>query len=790
MNKNNFITLLTFFILPLFYANAQKTDTHIIGHVTSNGEHLPFATILIEGTIIGTATDETGHFRILNLEPDTYKVKAQAVGYKSQIIMVELKLTSTKEIKFDLEEDLIGLEQVVVTANRNEQNRYDAMTLVNTITPRLFESTQSVALGEVLNFSSGLRLENNCQNCGFTQVRMNGMEGPYSQILINNRPIFSGLAGVYGLELFPANMIERVEVVRGGGSALYGSNAIAGTINLITKDPIKSGFEVNTNGSLIGVGLEGSGKQAMEEFISFNGSIVDNEAKAGVTVYGFVRDRDAFDANNDDFTELSEIKNTTVGTRAFHRTGKRGKVTIDYFNIRENRRGGNKLNYTFHDADIAEAVDHNINTGAIAYDQLFGNADKFSVFGSVQHVNRATYYGAKEEMNGVPDMSAYGQTYDLSYSTGAQLYFNRDKLLFARGNLVTGIENNGGWLDDTKLGYFDYNTNEPVANRLIADQKTNTFGVFGQAEWELGKYKASVGARFDYYSISDNEHAGEGVYGTVFSPRVSLKYIVTENVQLRASYSGGYRAPQIFDEDLHIEVSGSRRVEHYNDPDLVEERSKSLMASVDITVPLGYMQNQLLLEGFYTLLDDPFVTTPDSLTDEGTTIFIRENGDKAFVAGVNIEWNLAPSSALMISSGFTYQISEYNTPQDDFNEKAFYRTPNTYGFMVIDYDFFESFCLSASGNYTGSMLVPFYGESLVDSEAGELRTSDSFIDLGLKAAYDIKLNGTTLQLSGGIKNILNSYQTDFDSGLMRDPGYMYGPGSPRTIYIGLRFSNF
>jgi outer membrane receptor for ferrienterochelin and colicins len=90
-----------------------------------------------------------------------------------------------------------------------------------------------VTLSEGLSFSPGLRIENDCQNCGFSQVRMNGMEGPYSQILINSHPIFSGLAGVYGLELIPTNMIERIEVVRGGGSALYGSNAIAGTINII-----------------------------------------------------------------------------------------------------------------------------------------------------------------------------------------------------------------------------------------------------------------------------------------------------------------------------------------------------------------------------------------------------------------------------------------------------------------------------------------------------------------------------------------------------------------------------
>jgi len=133
--------------------------------------------------------------------------------------------------------NVLGIEEVVVTGDRNKTNRTESSTIVSILTPKLFATIQSVTLSEGLNFCPGLRMENNCQNCGFSQVRMNGMEGPYSQILINGRPIFSGLAGVYGLELIPSSMIERVEVVRGGGSALYGSNAIAGTINLIFKRP-------------------------------------------------------------------------------------------------------------------------------------------------------------------------------------------------------------------------------------------------------------------------------------------------------------------------------------------------------------------------------------------------------------------------------------------------------------------------------------------------------------------------------------------------------------------------
>ena len=240
--------------------------------------------------------------------------------------------------------------------SRNKTNRKESSVIVNTITPKLFATTQSVTLSEGLNFCPGIRIENNCQNCGFSQVRMNGMEGPYSQILINSRPIFSGLAGVYGLELIPSSMIERVEVIRGGGSALYGSNAIAGTINLILKDPINNSYEFGINSGATGVGIDNSGDPALDYSVNFNTSIVSSDNKSGLALFGFYRDREPFDADNDSFSEIASLKNTTIGTRLFHRLDSRSKITVDFFNIKEDRRGGDKHEYPVHEAGIAEAV--------------------------------------------------------------------------------------------------------------------------------------------------------------------------------------------------------------------------------------------------------------------------------------------------------------------------------------------------------------------------------------------------------------------------------------------------
>lgn len=404
-------------------------------------------------------------------------------------------------------------------------------------------------------------METNCQNCGFNQVRMNGMEGPYSQILINSRPIFSGLAGVYGLELIPTNMIEKVEIVRGGGSALYGSNAIAGTINMILKDPLSDAFEIGTSSSLIGVGVDGADSPALDYNVNFNASVVSDDYKTGLSVYGFYRDKEAFDANDDGFSELTQLDNTTVGSRFFHRFGFRGKLAVDFFHINEERRGGNKFNYLPHEADIAEQLEHKLTTTAISYDQFFRDEDKLSIYLSGQKVDRASYYGVEQSL------ADYGQTDDFTYNMGVQYNGKLENSSF-----VLGVENTRSSLRDKKLGYFDYVNNVHTDNTLVADQTSSTTGLFGQYTHKFNKLSVSLGGRFDHYEIKDkadeNEATNIDKSGNVFSPRVNILYDIIPELQFRLSYSQGYRAPQIFDEDLHIISSTTQRIIHKNSTNL------------------------------------------------------------------------------------------------------------------------------------------------------------------------------------------------------------------------------
>lgn len=788
MNKLYIISILLIIQTAILTGQSGRTDANVIGHIVCSGEHIPFATVIIKNSTIGTMTDETGHYKIINLPEGTHILRVQALGYKPMEKEITIKKNITLEVNFDISEDILGLDEIVITGNRNEKDRSSSSVIVNTISPKTFTATQSVTLSEGLNFTPGLRMENNCQNCGFNQVRMNGLGGPYSQILINSKPVFGGLAGVYGLELIPTNMIERVEVVRGGGSALYGSNAIAGTVNIILKDPISNSYEAGMSYALTGAGVKGAADPASDFNITFNSTAVSGDNKTGMSLYGFYRDRSPWDANNDDFSELTSISNKTIGSRLFHRFGFRSKISGDFFVISEKRRGGNGFGEPLHTSDVSEAVEHNMINGAITFDQFFRESDLWSVYVSGMNVKRDSYYGASQSLKD------YGVTDETDYSIGTQYtgHFNGSML-------TTGAEIRGARLKDRKLSYPDLDNavieNDSIVHipfspgTKVADQGTLTTGIFAQYEMDLGALNISAGIRYDHYSISDKSNSSNNNSGNVFSPRVTFRYDVNGRMQLRTSYSQGYRAPQIFDEDLHIETSGLRKVIHRNDPDLKQETSHSFMLSATYNIKKQSFLSDMLVELFSTRLLDPFINEFGEPDNNNVATYTRINAEGgATVAGANMELNIASMNGLYLESGFTAQISRYDNPQE-FESDEMLRTPSTYGYLTLRSDLGKKFSFSATGNYTGTMLVPYFGLNQEEPGAGELRKSDPFFDIGLKGSYTMKINGASLQIYTGVKNILNSYQSDLDIGAERDPGYIYGPGNPRVIYLGIKIGN-
>lgn len=745
----------------------KRLDNSVSGHVTDakSGEHLPYISIIIKGTQIGTQTTASGHYTLRNLPSGEFEIVATAVGYQEVSKKVQLKGDESIELNFEISESQQMIDGVVVSATRIHTSRKEAPTLVNVLECQLFARTASPTLAEGLVFQPGVRVENNCQNCGFTQARINGLDGHYSQILIDSRPIFSALAGVYGLEQIPATMIDRVEVVRGGGSALFGSSAIGGTINIITKEAMSSTAEISH--SLTSMGIS----NALDNNTSVNASMVSDNGRAGVIVYGNRRNRDGYDANKDGFTDIPTLNSITFGTRGHLRLNPFSKISLEYHGNKEYRRGGDLLERPPHEAHIAEMAEHLISAGSIGYDgQSPDGKHLWSSYISSQYINRDSYYG------GGMDPNAYGHTTNLTLVGGAQYSTKFSRLLFMPAQLTAGVEYNYDDLYDISLGY-NYKT----------EQKVHIASVYLQNEWKNVHWSILAGVRMDKHNLIKNP---------IFSPRVNIRYSPYRDLGFRLIYAGGFRAPQAFDEDLHISVVGGERIRIKLADNLREERSHSFSLSGDWYKGWDAVQLNLMLEGFFTLLEDTYALRETGLTtDNGmSNIMERYNGSGAKVYGGSIEARLSVGSRFNIQSGFTMQRSLYDEAQqwsDDPNvapTKELFRSPNLYGYLTTSYSPIKRLSVDISGTYTGSMLTPHMQGSGTSVDVA-VRTP-SFWDLSLKVGYDFNIRDICyLKLYAGVKNIFNAYQRDFDRGELRDSGYIYGPILPRSIATGvsLRF---
>lgn len=753
------------------YPELRKSDANIVGHILDKNtkEHLSYITIALKGTTIGTVTDVTGHYFLKNLPEGNFVLEVSSVGYKTVRRNVTLKKGHTLEEDFEIEEDAVALDGVVVSANRNETTRRLAPTLVNVVDLKIFENTNSTTLAQGLNFQPGVRVESNCQNCGFQQVRINGLDGPYTQILLDSRPIFSALSGVYGIEQIPASMIERVEVMRGGGSALFGSSAIAGTINIITKEPIRNSGMLSHTITGIGDG------DAFDNSTALNASLVTDDQRAGLYIFGQNRHRSAYDHDGDGYSEIPKIHGQTVGFRSFLKTTTYSKLTFEYHHMEEFRRGGDMLSRPPHEANVAEQTEHSINGGGMKFDYFSPDEKhRFNVFASAQHINRDSYYGGGQDPN------AYGNTTDLNWMAGSQYVYSFGKCIFMPSDFTAGVEFNQDKLEDNMWGY----------NRTV-DQKVNIGSAFVQNEWKNDRWGFLLGGRFDKHNLIDH---------LIFSPRANLRFNPTKDINLRLSYSSGFRAPQAFDEDLHVENVGGKVAMIELADNLKEERSQSLSASADVYRRFGAFQINFLIEGFYTKLTDVFVLGEPYNRGDGVLVKLRSNGPGAKVVGVTLEGKLAYLSLLQVQAGLILQRSRYDEPHkwhDDVPAKrTIFRTPNVYGYFTATYIPIKPLSIALSGTYTGSMFVQRMDITAENAAMGDMpeRKAEAvktpkFLDLGVKLAYDFKLYKTVdLQLSGGVQNILEAYQKDFDRGANRDSGYIYGPALPRSFFAGVKIS--
>ena len=792
MQIKKFLLLALVAIFGQMQMSAQNTDANVFGDVKSDGEHIPFANVYVKGTNKGISTDESGHYMLIDLPLGKHTLVAKFIGYKDQEKEIEAVAGETIMVNFELKSELMSLDEIVVTGTKTFQRKTQAPVIVNVLGKNTLQAVDATNIAEGLNFQPGLRVETDCQTCNYTQLRMNGLGGGYSQILMNSRPLFSPLIGLYGMEQIPSNMVERIEVVRGGGSALYGSSAIGGTVNVITQIPSDNSYDVNYT-------LHSINGRATDHVLNGNISMVNKKRNVGAVLFVSNRNREQYDhegltlnddgsytKERDNYSELPKLRSNSFGGNLFFKPTDNQKLELNFTSIYEYRYGGEMIDKLAHLAKQSEERIHHILMGGLDYEIDFNNRlSSLNAYVAGQHTDRDHYTGNyperfeyetdaefEEDLLEHVTNPPYGKTDNSTLQGGINVNHRLTDFFSGTNQLTAGMEYSYDEVVDS-IPQYDYEI----------DQQTKNFGAFIQSDWKINPaFTLLTGLRADKHNLLD--HA-------IVSPRVSLLYRLKEYTQFRATWGTGFRAPQAFDADLHIAFAGGGVSRITLDPDLEAEHSNSLSGSINFDKPTERYIFGFTLEGFYTQLKDAFYLHPTGSDDKGE-LFEKRNGPTAVVKGVTVEGRANYNKLMQIEAGYTIQSSKFNEAITHFDEipegkRDFMRSPNQYGYGVFTLTPTKNFSASLSGTYTGSMLLAKFSPN-EDWASNEYRTSPKFGELNVKLGYTFPMESMNsgLEVFGGIKNITNYFQSDGDNYKNRDSDYMYGPAQPRTFYVGIR----
>jgi len=752
------LKLLFLILFALFYITPASAQTfEIKGLLVDNSGVLIGATVFVKELNRGTTSDATGKFHLKGISPGNYTLQISMIGYLKQTFPV----TMISEVDLgilELKVNPFELESVIVSGSRTERYRGESPVAVDIISAKSFQNTQSQCLADGIGFQSGLRLETDCQTCNYTQLRVNGLGGGYTQILINSRPIFSSLAGLYGLEQIPVNMIDRVEIVKGGGSVLFGSSAIAGTVNVMTHFPKSDEYSVSINQALIE-------SQSFDFNTQVSASQINKSETMGINIFAGYRHRESYDANTDGFSELPEISGLSFGTTLSIRPTDKFKTNLSLMGFQEQRDGGDLLDLVPHKRTQSESRNSLVLASNVDLTYVQNFMTEWMIYGGFQKTDRDHYTGS---------FGADGYGRSENYTVLGGLQQNLSLNWFNHKQLITnGID-------------FQYDDvrDEIEAYAYLIDQTTQQTGLFSQIEWRLNRYISLVaGSRYNFHNFLNKP---------VFTPRFNTLITPFDNWKFRASYGRGFRAPQAFDADMHIAFANGGITRIVIDPNLKSELSDSYALAIDFDKYTEKTAYGFTISSFYTVLHDAF-SLESLTTTEDVIILQKVNSVQALVAGISLETRLNLNNHVEWNGGYTWQKSSFKDPvqwsENVQGVRDFLRTPDHYGFYTLSFLPLKKLNASVSGIYTGAMKIALFGGALGVSE-DRLVLSESFLETNLKVNHNFNLKNedSKLQFSVGIQNVFNQYQRDFNIGPNRDSNYVYGPSRPRTVFIALKIT--
>ncbi len=665
-------------------------------------------------------------------------------------------------------------QTIVVTGTRTPRTLREAPVRTDVIGPAILERAAPRNLAEAMDFLPAARTESNCQNCNTTEIQLLGLPGAYNQILLDGLPLVTGVAAVYGVEQLPAVLVERIEVVKGGASVLYGPGAVAGVVNVIAmrpeRDTIRAAADIQRT----------AGRQS-----SF-GSLLGAKTFADgfLNVFGQGEHTPQIDLNGDGYSELARRTLVTAGTRGEWRPGEGTIVALDYQFTAERRRGGNRFDRPAYLANIAEQIDSDMHRGSVSITQALGPETRLIGTYALSQLDRRSFYGGLGAVETRPEApgfdgaalaeaivvsrNQYGRTADTFHYGEARL-----ETLAGAHALLAGIQYRTEHVRD--------HAEDVAGNRraTIVDGSFSTFGGFVQDEWTLAEgLRLVLGARVDKSSELDD---------VIVSPRVGLWASPSPALVLRANYSTGYRAPEVFSEDIHIDVLGADPIRVVNAPGLRAERADSFAVGFDWRPT--WQDGRFTLDGqaYLTRLRDTFFLGAIEQAADGALYRTRANAGGSRVAGAEMTASYRFSQALNASVGAAYIDARYDAAQIVFDDgdtvlstRRYLKSPRLSGVGQLAWRAAPSFDSLLAARYTGAMDV-------LNNRLGAIRRSPDYLVLDLTGTRHIPIGDgdREIDVTFGIKNLTDARQRDLEAGAERDSDYVYGPRLPRTVFIRL-----
>lgn len=793
-----FLLLLMLLYVSDAFSQAQRSEGTLSGYVLDkkSEERLPAVTVFVKGTTRGTSSRSDGTFEVKNIPEGKQVVVAQYVGYKPQEININIAAGKDHPIHFELEEDMFNLEQVVVTGTRTPHFVKNVPIRTEVVTSQSLRTKNAQNIFEALEAVPGLRVENQCQSCNFSMVRMQGLGAEHTQVQINGQPIYSGLASVYGLEQIGTGDVDRIEVVKGAGSALYGSSAVAGAINIITREP----SAIPSISADVQFGNYGTNAY------NISSSMRNDKGNIGLNVYAQKVDHGVIDETGEGDTRQEVKQKDGVTDRVeskLHNMGfslyvdnpffRDDKLVLRGKGINEKRAGGVITDDYYKNpfTDGTENITTNRYEGEVNYTKPVGQRSGLQF--------NTTYIDHNREATNDSFLSDYKDTHDgetpdvldmrpyiaKENTWVASLSFN-SKL--ENHNLIFGVQYYTTDLDETGMYTVVDEASEFYGNayKSIAHKHAREIGAYIQDEWNVSpRFTVVPGVRIDHHSSGEEYTSDRKVFDddfpktefdeTSFNPRLALKYQLTRKITLRANAGTGFRAPYGFSEDLHL-CSGSPRV--WKSSELKAETSRSANFSADYYG--DHFQASANL--FYTYLKNKidFADADDGVKKLGYT-YQWENIDNAVVKGMELMVVVNPARNLNVGVDFALNSGKYKNNRGDWTETEYAnisryipRFPTTTGSIKLEYSP-KSWMFTLYGIYQGRMYIDYISETAGNSR---IKETDPYMTFNARVSRRFGL----FNLYAGAKNIFNYVQ---DEKHLDDAAFIYAPLYGALYYAGI-----